>query len=83
MDLEWEEQFKDFTLEMKPSDYWHRQCYANYQSDKVGTRLLDFLGEDNIVWGSGFPHTRIVFGRIRNIPSTTNWGIFRNSFAIR
>ena len=41
---------------MKPSDYWHRQCYATYQSDKVGTRLLDFLGEDNIVWGSDFPH---------------------------
>ena len=47
MDLEWEEQFRDLTLEMKPSDNWHRQCYATYQSDKVGTRLLDFLGEDN------------------------------------
>ena len=41
---------------MKPPDYWHRQCYAVYQSDKVGTRLLDFLGEDNNVWGSDFPH---------------------------
>ena len=49
MDLEWEEQFKDLNLEMKPSDYWHRQFYATYQSDKVGTRLLDCLGEDNIV----------------------------------
>ena len=56
MDLEWEEQFKDLTLKMKPSDYWHRQCYATYQSDRVGTRLLDFLGEDNIMWGSDFPH---------------------------
>ena len=82
IDLEWEEQFKDLTLEMKPSDYWHRQCYATYQSDKVGTRLLDFLGEDNIGWGSDFP-TRIVFGRICIIPSTTNWGIFRKRFAIR
>ena len=48
-DLEWEEQFKDLNLEMKPSDYWHWQFYATYQSDKVGTRLLDCLGEDNIV----------------------------------
>ena len=55
-DLEWEEQFKDHILEMKPSDYWHRQCYATHQSDKVGMRLLDFLGEDNIVWGADFPH---------------------------
>ena len=56
MDLEWEEQFKDLTLKMKPSEYWHRQCYATYQSDKVGTRLLDLLGEDNVMWGSDFPH---------------------------
>jgi predicted TIM-barrel fold metal-dependent hydrolase len=56
MDLEWEDQFKDLTLKMKPSDYWHRQCYATYQSDKVGTRLLDLLGEDNVMWGSDFPH---------------------------
>jgi len=56
MDLEWEDQFTDLTLKMKPSEYWHRQCYATYQSDKVGTRLLDLLGEDNVMWGSDFPH---------------------------
>lgn len=56
MDLEWEDQFKDLTLTMKPSEYWHRQCRATYQSDKVGIRLLDMLGEDNIMWGSDFPH---------------------------
>ncbi|MDA1075517.1 MAG: amidohydrolase family protein [Proteobacteria bacterium] len=56
MDLEWEDQFKDLTLTMKPSDYWHRQCYATYQSDPIGIRLLDVLGEDNVMWGSDFPH---------------------------
>jgi len=56
MDMEWEEQYKDLTLTMKPSDYWHRQCRATYQSDKIGIRLLDMLGEDNIMWGSDFPH---------------------------
>lgn len=56
MDLEWEDQFQDLTLTMKPSDYWRRQCYATYQSDPVGTRLLDVLGEDNVMWGSDFPH---------------------------
>jgi len=56
MDLEWEDQFKDLTLTMKPSEYWHRQCRATYQSDEVGIRLLDMLGEDNIMWGSDFPH---------------------------
>ena len=56
MDLEWEDQFKDLNLTMKPSEYWRRQCYATYQSDPVGVRLLDILGEDNVMWGSDFPH---------------------------
>jgi predicted TIM-barrel fold metal-dependent hydrolase len=56
MDAEWEDQFKDLDLKMKPSDYWRRQCYATYQSDPVGVKLLDELGEDNIMWGSDFPH---------------------------
>ena len=56
MDLEWEDQFQDLTLTMKPSDYWRRQCRATYQSDPVGLRLLDVLGEDNVMWGSDFPH---------------------------
>ena len=56
MDHEWEDQFKDLTLTMKPSEYWHRQCKATYQSDRVGIKLLDELGDDNIMWGSDFPH---------------------------
>lgn len=56
MDLEWQEQFKDLTLKMKPSEYWRRQCHATYQSDPVGLRLIDLLGEDTIMWGSDFPH---------------------------
>ena len=56
MDLEWEDQFKDLDLKMKPSEYWRRQCYATYQSDRVGIKLLDEIGEDNIMWGSDFPH---------------------------
>ena len=56
MDLEWEDQFKDLDLKMKPSDYWRRQCYATYQSDRIGIKLLDEIGEGNIMWGSDFPH---------------------------
>lgn len=56
MDLEWEDQFQDLSLKMKPSEYWRRQCKATYQSDPVGIRLLDVLGEENVMWGSDFPH---------------------------
>jgi predicted TIM-barrel fold metal-dependent hydrolase len=33
-----------------------RQCFATYQSDPIGVKLLAELGEDNIMWGSDFPH---------------------------
>ena len=56
MDAEWEDQFKELDLTMRPSEYWRRQCYATYQSDPIGVKLIDELGVDNIMWGSDFPH---------------------------
>jgi predicted TIM-barrel fold metal-dependent hydrolase len=56
MDAEWEEQFKGLDLKMPPSQYWRRQCYATYQTDPIGAKLVDDIGEDNIMWGSDFPH---------------------------
>ena len=56
MDLEWEDQFKDLDLTMRPSEYWRRQCKATYQSDRIGVALLDELGPETIMWGSDFPH---------------------------
>jgi predicted TIM-barrel fold metal-dependent hydrolase len=56
MDYEWEDQFRALELTMKPSDYWHRQMYATFQLDRTGIALLDRIGEDNVMWGSDFPH---------------------------
>ena len=56
MDAEWEDQFKDLSLTMRPSEYWRRQCRATYQSDRIGIKLLDDIGHDTIMWGSDFPH---------------------------
>jgi predicted TIM-barrel fold metal-dependent hydrolase len=56
MDAEWEDQFKDLPLTMRPSEYWRRQCWATYQTDPIGIQLLDTLGADRIMWGSDFPH---------------------------
>ena len=56
MDGEWEDQFKDLSLTMPPSDYWKRQCWATYQTDPIGVKLLDELGADKVMWGSDFPH---------------------------
>jgi predicted TIM-barrel fold metal-dependent hydrolase len=56
MDAEWEDQFKDLSLAMPPSGYWKRQCWATYQTDPVGVKLIDELGADKVMWGSDFPH---------------------------
>jgi predicted TIM-barrel fold metal-dependent hydrolase len=56
MDAEWEDQFKDLDLTMAPSGYWRRQCFATYQTDPIGVKLIDDLGADRIMWGSDFPH---------------------------
>jgi predicted TIM-barrel fold metal-dependent hydrolase len=56
MDAEWEDQFKDLSLTMQPSEYWRRQCRATYQTDRIGIKLLDDLGHDTIMWGSDFAH---------------------------
>ncbi|HKJ91704.1 MAG TPA: amidohydrolase family protein, partial [Longimicrobiales bacterium] len=56
MDLEWEDQFQDLALTLKPSDYWRRQCKATYQTDPIGIELLEHMGAETIMWGSDFPH---------------------------
>ena len=56
MDVEWLDQYQDLTLKMLPSEYWRRNCRATYQTDRVGIKNIDYLGEDNVMWGSDFPH---------------------------
>ena len=57
MDYEYEEE-ESFHLRMrlKPSDYFRVNGFVTYERDAVGTRLLDLLGEDNVMWGSDYPH---------------------------
>jgi len=56
MDFEWEDRFGDLNLRMKPSEYWKERCYATYQIDPIGMKLLDEVGIGSILWGSDYPH---------------------------
>jgi predicted TIM-barrel fold metal-dependent hydrolase len=56
MDFEWEDRFHDLGLTMKPSEYWRRQCKATFQFDTIGTKLVDDLGVETLMWGSDYPH---------------------------
>jgi uncharacterized protein len=57
MDYEYEEEESFHTrLRLKPSDYFHKNGFVTYERDAVGVRLLDVIGEDNVMWGSDYPH---------------------------
>jgi predicted TIM-barrel fold metal-dependent hydrolase len=56
MDFEWEDRFRDLGLTMRPSDYWRRQCKATFQFDRIGTKLIEEMGVETLMWGSDYPH---------------------------
>ena len=56
MDFEWEDRFRHLTLKMRPSEYWRRQCKATFQYDRIGTKLVDDIGVETLMWGSDYPH---------------------------
>jgi predicted TIM-barrel fold metal-dependent hydrolase len=45
------------SLTLRPSEYWHRQCYVGASfMHPAETALRDKVGVDKIVWGSDYPH---------------------------
>ena len=54
-------------LEMKPSEYFWRQCYATFIDDRVGTFLLQKWGQDNFMWSSDYPHVNGLWPTSREI----------------
>jgi uncharacterized protein len=56
MDFEYQDQYRDLKLKMLPSEYWRRQCKATFQYDRVGTKLIEDMGVETLMWGSDYPH---------------------------
>ncbi|MEE8558483.1 MAG: amidohydrolase family protein [Myxococcota bacterium] len=88
MDYEWEDQFKDLPLRMKPSEYWRRQMFATFQVDEVGIANLDRMGAETVMWGSDFPHPdgiwpdsrEIVDRQLRDVsPETRHKLVYENA----
>jgi predicted TIM-barrel fold metal-dependent hydrolase len=71
MDFEYEDQYKDLPLKLKPSEYWRRQCKATFQYDRVGTKLIDEMGVETLMWGSDYP-LRMACGRSRRSTSASS-----------
>ena len=44
-------------LSLRPSEYFRRQCFISAEADDVLLyQVVDYLGEDNIVFATDFPH---------------------------
>jgi predicted TIM-barrel fold metal-dependent hydrolase len=56
MDFEYQDQYQDLKLKKLPSEYWRNQCRATFQYDRVGTKLIEDMGVETLMWGSDFPH---------------------------
>ena len=48
--------FHDLNFSLKPSDFWKRQGYTTYQHETIVADVVHLVGEDNILWGSDYPH---------------------------
>ena len=55
-DFAYEERTRSLGLSMKPSDYFRRNGTATYQQDQFVADMVHLVGEDNIIWGTDYPH---------------------------
>jgi len=46
-----------FKGDLKPSDFFHRQIFLSFQEDWLAVRERSFIGIENLMWGSDYPHT--------------------------
>ena len=46
----------DPPLKLPPSEYWYRQGATTFQMDPTVGYMAQYIGEDNLMWGSDYPH---------------------------
>jgi len=47
----------NINTELKPSEYFHRNVSASFIVDREGVFNRDFIGVENLMWSSDYPHT--------------------------
>jgi predicted TIM-barrel fold metal-dependent hydrolase len=54
-------------LTLKPSEYFQRQMYCTFIDDPFGVASRHWIGVDNIMWSSDYPHTASTWPRSRAV----------------
>ncbi len=65
LDTEYEDRARDLGFSMKPSDYFRRNGFTTYQQDQYIAPIIPLVGEDNILWGSDYPHPDCIWPESR------------------
>jgi predicted TIM-barrel fold metal-dependent hydrolase len=58
-----------------PSDHARRSVFITFQEDEPGIQLRHYVGIDNILWGSDYPHAEGTFPNSRTIVQKTLHGV--------
>jgi predicted TIM-barrel fold metal-dependent hydrolase len=76
-------------LTLKPSEYFQRQMYCTFIDDAFGVASRHWIGVDNIMWSSDYPHTASTWPRSRavierdfkDVSEDEKWKILRGNAA--
>jgi predicted TIM-barrel fold metal-dependent hydrolase len=58
---------KRFANGALPSDIFRRNVFVSFQEDSLGVELRAYMGADNLMWGSDYPHAESTFPKSREI----------------
>ncbi len=56
-----------FKNNMLPSDFFHSNVFVSIMEDDLGLTLRSYIGVDNIMWGSDYPHSESTFPNSQKI----------------
>jgi predicted TIM-barrel fold metal-dependent hydrolase len=62
--------FPEHAITEKPSSYWYRNMAATFEQDRVGMRLLDLIGVENLMWATDYPHPDSTWPHSRQVLET-------------
>jgi predicted TIM-barrel fold metal-dependent hydrolase len=62
-------------LKLKASEYFRRQVYATFIDDPVGVATRQFIGVENILWSSDYPHTVSTWPHSREVVARDLQGV--------
>jgi predicted TIM-barrel fold metal-dependent hydrolase len=54
-------------LTLRPSEYFRRQMYCTFIDDSFGVASRHWIGVDNVMWSSDYPHTASTWPHSRDI----------------